>query len=51
MILDLLLVEELIVNPVSDSNKTWMKLCGVVLEGGNKNTFNVDDVGYASCCC
>ena len=19
--------------------------------GGNKNTFNVDDVGYATCCC
>ena len=36
-------------NPLSDSNQTGTNLfAGVGRAGGNKNTFNVDDVGYAT---
>ena len=36
-------------NPLSDSNQTGTNyVCWCWKAGGNKNTFNVDDVGYAS---
>ena len=36
-------------NPLSDSNQTGTNyVCWAWKAGGNKNTFNVDDVGYAS---